>query len=238
MLVRNLALQFTLAFVTLKGAQYGTQSAAINAVLMQFFALIALGLDGIANAVEALVGEVKGQGEALSTAKTKEQATLLQDAEINNKKGNVAAINDLKDLQTSARAGLVEQVLLGIIWSSLTALLYMLIFWLFGVSILALLTDQQVLINATKDYYWVILLLPIVAHWCFLFDGVYVGLTQGKTMRNNMLISTFCVFLPSYFILSEFGNQALWIAMFAFLAARGIGLGSHFVWILLPAHKH
>ncbi|MEQ3653829.1 MAG: MATE family efflux transporter, partial [Glaciecola sp.] len=49
-LFRNLAFQFTLAFVTFTGATLGTQTAATNAILMQFFALIALGLDGVANA--------------------------------------------------------------------------------------------------------------------------------------------------------------------------------------------
>lgn len=216
MLIRNLALQFTLAFVILKGAQFGTQAAAINAVLMQFFALIALGLDGIANAVEALVGDVKGKNDLSAQS----SPTVKSEYKVG--------------LQSIT---LTQQVMLGIFWSSVTALLYVLIFWLLGDAILALLTNQQVLINATMEYFWVILLLPLVAHWCFLFDGVYVGLTEGKTMRNNMLLSTLFVFLPSYFYLAEYGNQALWMAMFTFLAARGIGLGIHFFAILVRAQK-
>jgi MATE family multidrug resistance protein len=205
MLVRNLALQFTLAFIILKGAQFGTQATAINAILMQFFALIALGLDGIANAVEALVGELKGK---------KDRAKRYW--------------QDIGEISLS------DQVMLGIFYSSMTALLYTLIFWFAGASVVALLTDQQILIDAALEYQWVILLLPLIAHWCFLFDGVYVGLTQGKIMRNNMLISTLFVFLPCYLLLSALGNQALWLAMFAFLAARGIGLGAHFWWAVVP----
>lgn len=217
MLVRNLALQFTLAFVTLKGAQFGTQATAINAVLMQFFALIALGLDGIANAVEALVGEVKGKNDSERSSADAEQALLLEN--VQKRRAQMHSLH--------------HQVLLGIIWSSITALFYTLIFWLFVESILSLLTNQQTLIDATMNYMWLILLLPLVAHWCFLFDGVYVGLTQGKTMRNNMLFSTLIAFLPSYFLLSEYGNQALWMALLGFLAARGLGLGVHFYAVVL-----
>lgn len=222
MLVRNLALQFTLAFVTLKGAQFGTQTAAINALLMQFFALIALGLDGIANAVEALVGEVKGKADGQN---------LGSDESAQGKDIKTPAHVDVSNF------GLAQQVNLGLFWSSITALLYTGIFWLFGNAILSLLTDQQSLIDATLEYYWVILLLPIIAHWCFLFDGVYVGLTQGKTMRNNMLMSTVCVFSPTYYALSGYNNQALWGAMFAFLAARGFGLGGHFYLVYLSKQR-
>lgn len=192
MLVRNLALQFTIAFIILKGAQFGTEAAAINAILMQFFSLIALGLDGIANAVESLVGEQKGKNDA---------------------------------------AALRAQVSIGLIWSSVIALLYSLVFWLYGTHIMALLTTQTELISLSLSYAWVIIALPLVSHWCFLFDGVYVGMTQGKTMRNNMLMSTLLGFLPSYYAFvyfAELENQALWIAMMVFLAARGLGLGGHF----------
>jgi MATE family multidrug resistance protein len=194
MLIRNLALQFTIAFIILKGAQFGTEAAAINAILMQFFSLIALGLDGIANAVESLVGEQEGKGD---------------------------------------NASLRQQVRIGLFWSSMIALLYSLIFWLMGENIMGLLTNQAELIRIALEYGWVIIALPLVAHWCFLFDGVYVGMTQGKTMRNNMLISTLLGFLPTYYfctLIVGMENKALWIAMFVFLAARGLGLGGHFLY--------
>ena len=61
---RNLILQGCIAFLIFKGVGFGSMSAAINAILMQFFTLIALGLDGVAYAAEALVGEQKGQKNA------------------------------------------------------------------------------------------------------------------------------------------------------------------------------
>nr|WP_136250843.1 MATE family efflux transporter [Ningiella ruwaisensis] len=218
-LIRNLALQFTLAFVTLKGAQYGAQAAAINAILMQFFALIALGLDGIANAVEALVGEKAGEKAGEKTDK----------------------VHSIFPMQTHPNENaVVKQVQLGILYSTLVAIIYSVIFFVFGSAIIRLLSDQAVLLDAMQAYTWIIILLPLIAHWCFLFDGVYVGLTQGKTMRNNMLISTFFGFLPVYYLLestTNLENQAIWLAMFSFLAFRGFGLAWHFVRVLAPKYN-
>jgi MATE family multidrug resistance protein len=196
-LVRNLALQFTLAFITLRGAQYGAQAAAVNAIILQFFTLIALGLDGVANAVEALVGEAKG-------------------------KRDIPKIN--------------QQVRIGLIWSSIFAMFYSFAFYYLDSPIVKLLTHHQSVIDAMTDYTLVIILLPIVAHWCFLFDGVFVGLSKGKPMRNSMLVSTLLVFLPVWWVFSDGQNMALWFAMLAFLASRGFLLGVYY-WAMATKWK-
>lgn len=198
--VRNLALQFTLAFVTLKGVQYGTSAAAVNAIMMQFFALIALGLDGIANAVEALVGEAKGR----------------------------------KNKQT-----LHQYVKVGLVWSSIFAVIYAILFYMLSDTIVSALTHHNTIQTAMLSYTLVIILLPLVAHWCFLLDGVYVGLGKGKTMRNSMLLSTLLGFLPIWYIFKDLDNMSLWIAMLVFLACRGVFLGGHYLWVyrVLVYHK-
>lgn len=197
-LFRNLALQITLAFITFKGASMGAQVAATNAILMQFFALIALGLDGVANAVEATVGEEKG-------------------------KKNVLALK--------------YQVNAGLLWSSIFAVFYTWIFWQFGVEIIALLTDQRALqLNAT-DYMGLMILLPLIAHWCFLFDGVFVGLSKGKAMRDSMIVSASLGFFLVWWFISELGNQGLWIAMLSFLACRGSILGAWYLYLLRKPQK-
>ncbi|MFQ3251262.1 MAG: MATE family multidrug resistance protein [Glaciecola sp.] len=191
-LLRNLALQLTLAFITFKGASMGAQIAATNAILMQFFALIALGLDGVANAVEALVGEEKGRK-------------------------NIKALN--------------HHVKVGLLWSSLFSVLYAFIFWQFGVQIIQTLTDQPVLQKEASNYLGLMILLPMVAHWCFLFDGVFVGLSKGKAMRDSMILSTVFGFFMIWWFVMDLGNTGLWIALLSFLAFRGAILGSWFVFL-------
>ena len=190
--VRNLALQLCLAFLVLQGAKTGQMTAAINAILLQFFTLIALGLDGIAFAVEALVGEAKGKASQL---------------------------------------GIAMVTLRGLFMSSIVALLYSLIFVVFGDNIIALLTDQTEIQTLAGDYMLIIWLLPLIAHWCFLLDGVFVGLTRGKAMQNSMLFSCVAVYFPTWWYFMEYGNWALWIAMLVFMAARGLSLGGYFSYL-------
>ena len=191
MLLRNLALQACLAFLTIQGARYGQTATAVNAILMQFFVLIALGLDGIAYAVEATVGEAAGAKNA---------------------------------------RGIVRQTHRGLLWSGLFAVGYALIFWFSGRQIIGLLTDIESLQQAAYPYLGMMALLPLVAHWCFLYDGVFVGLTQAKAMRDTMIVSALLVYFPVWYFTQSAGNPALWWALLAFLLARGITLGAIFYW--------
>ena len=194
MFLRNLFLQLCLAFLTFQGARLGQMTAATNAIIMQFFLLIALGLDAVAFAVEALVGEAKGA----------------------------------KD-----RGAIKLATLRGILWSSVFAITYSLLFYFAGGQIITLLTDIPELRVKAEAYMLVVLLLPLVGHWCFLFDGVYIGLTMATVMRNSMFFSAVVVFFPTWWLFSAHGNQALWIAFLAFLAARSITLGGHFSFVYL-----
>lgn len=186
MLVRNLALQLCLAFLTLQGARNGETATAVNAILMQFFVLVALGLDGVAYAVEALVGEAAG-------------------AKNHN--------------------AIIQQTRRGLIWSSLFALAYTFGFYFFGTQIVAMLTSIESLRLATNEYLWLMIWLPLLAHWCFLFDGVFVGLTHSAAMRNSMIMCAVGIFFPVWWVTQQAGNIALWYALLAFLLARGISLG-------------
>lgn len=62
-LVRTVTLLLALAFFTAQGARQGDTVLAANAVLITFLMVISNGLDGFANAAEALVGEAVGQGQ-------------------------------------------------------------------------------------------------------------------------------------------------------------------------------
>lgn len=62
LLVRTVTLLLVLAFFTAQGARQGEVTLAANAVLITFLLVISNGLDGFANAAEALVGEAVGRG--------------------------------------------------------------------------------------------------------------------------------------------------------------------------------
>jgi MATE family multidrug resistance protein len=66
-------------------------------------------------------------------------------------------------------------------------------------------------------------MVPLVSFTAFLWDGIYIGATAGKQMRNAMLISTLGIFFPVYILAGKFlGNHGLWFAFILFMLARGI----------------
>lgn len=71
--------------------------------------------------------------------------------------------------------------------------------------------------------------MPLVSMWCFLLDGVFIGATRGREMRNTMFVAM-AGFFAIWWSLSSLGNHALWAAMLGFMALRGLTLGTLFVY--------
>ena len=67
---------------------------------------------------------------------------------------------------------------------------------------------------------WLAALTPVCGVMAFCFDGVYIGATWARDMRNLMVLSLF-IFLAAWLALRPFGNAGLWGALLAFYAARG-----------------
>lgn len=88
---------------------------------------------------------------------------------------------------------------------------------------LHLLTSQDDVIRNAIPYLPWIFVLPLASFASFIWDGIYIGATSSKAMRNTLLISTFLVFAPAYYILNPiWGNHALWLSIILFSLARGI----------------
>jgi MATE family multidrug resistance protein len=115
-----------------------------------------------------------------------------------------------------------------------TACAFTVLFMLGGELLIGLLTDlAEVRALAVAFLPW-LAALPLVAVWCFLFDGVAVGLTATRGMRDTMILSAGLVYLPLWWATRELGNTGLWLALFAFFAARGLSLGG---WLLAGARR-
>jgi MATE family multidrug resistance protein len=75
---------------------------------------------------------------------------------------------------------------------------------------------------------------PVIALWGYIYDGVFVGTTHAKEMRNSMIASTFLVFIPAWFAFRHLGNHGLWLAFMIFLASRGLGMHLYYRHRVLP----
>jgi len=107
-------------------------------------------------------------------------------------------------------------------WSLLAALFYALLFWLVGNDITALLTDIESVQIVAAALLPLVIALPLVSVWCFLFDGVYIGATAAAAMMVTMGIA-FVIYL---FLLEpmtdKWGLHGLWGAVLVFMAVRGL----------------
>ena len=79
----------------------------------------------------------------------------------------------------------------------------------------------QILDVAGKYIGWVIA-IPMAAALPFLMDGIMVGATLTRILRNSMLLSTAAYFAIYYSLYPVIGNNALWLAFTAYMAIRGI----------------
>jgi len=73
-----------------------------------------------------------------------------------------------------------------------------------------------------REYLAFAALTPLVGAAAFAFDGIYTGATWTRSMRDLMVIA-FLIYAAILLAAGGLGNTALWIALLAFLGARGIG---------------
>ncbi|MEZ9198367.1 MATE family efflux transporter [Shewanella sp. 10N.286.54.B9] len=121
-----------------------------------------------------------------------------------------------------------ESVTLAWAWSAIAAIGFTLFFAGAGSHIISTLTSISQVQQVANDYLIWLIFLPLLAFGSYLFDGVYIGAAQGKIMRNSMIIATFGVFFPTWYLLQDQGNHALWAAMSAFMLARSLTLSAHY----------
>lgn len=121
------------------------------------------------------------------------------------------------------RKSLTKTIRLLFIWGTGISLFFTLLYLLGGNAIFRVLTNNPEVINNARPYFFWVIMVPLVSFTAFLWDGIYIGATAGKQMRNAMLISTLGIFFPVYILAGKFmGNHGLWFAFILFMLARGI----------------
>ncbi len=133
------------------------------------------------------------------------------------------------------REALATAVRVSLKWSLYFAAGFALLYAAGGPVLIRLLTDLPDVRDASIRYLPWLVVSPLVSVWSFLYDGVFVGATRAREMRDIMLISTFVVFLPAWYVLQPLGNDGLWLAFMLFLASRGLGMHGLYRRRLLPS---
>lgn len=128
------------------------------------------------------------------------------------------------------RRSLLSSVRHLIAWGLGLTLLFTVLYAAFGQQFLLIFSDKQDVISATKPYFFWTLIIPVCGFSAFLFDGIFIGATASRTMRNTMFIATLAFFAVWYLLSVSFNtdsefvqNNILWSAFMVYLTSRGLG---------------
>ena len=77
---------------------------------------------------------------------------------------------------------------------------------------------------ATRFGYWLIPVL-LFGSVAYIYDGFFLGLTEGRVLRNSMLFSTIVIFGSVAWVAVVRGdNHILWLSMTLWMASRAVTL--------------
>ncbi|UVJ44570.1 MATE family efflux transporter [Pseudomonas sp. LS1212] len=110
-------------------------------------------------------------------------------------------------------------------WSLLASLAFALLFMLGGHLFIEMQTNIAAVRETAFQYLPYLAVLPLVAVWSYLLDGLFIGATRAREMRNGMLLSV-TIALPLAYAASGLGNHGLWMGFLLFMALRAVTLGA------------
>ena len=108
--------------------------------------------------------------------------------------------------------------------SLFTALIISILYLIFFKQIINVITDVDILrFIAYKHAIWIII-IPPVASFCYQLDGIFIGASQTRDMRNGMMFSVACFIIISIYSTKYFGNHGLWFSLLLFTVLRSLTL--------------
>ena len=118
------------------------------------------------------------------------------------------------------RIAFSDAVRLVLSWGFGFAVVVALVFVVFGPWLIHTMTANENVQQTARDYLWFVVASPLLAVFAFGYDGIFIGATWAREMRNLMILSLLA-FLATWFVLRGLGNTGLWIAMLVLYASRG-----------------
>lgn len=109
-----------------------------------------------------------------------------------------------------------------LLWSFGLSVIYCLIYYYFAETILHLFTTQKNLLKNTIVFMPYIVIMPLFSFLAFIWDGIYIGMTATKAMRNSVLLSLL-LYIGGFYLSKDYNFlYALWINFILFLLYRGL----------------
>lgn len=115
-----------------------------------------------------------------------------------------------------------QAIRLSFLWGMGLASVYALGYYIFDEAIIGLFIGESVDVtvwSTTLSYMPLVVAFCVLATPCYIFDGLFIGLTAASAMRQTMLLA-FAAYLLTYWLLRDFGNTGLWWSLTAFMVYR------------------
>ncbi|MDE0851372.1 MATE family efflux transporter [Yoonia sp.] len=123
------------------------------------------------------------------------------------------------------RAALRRAALLTSGWATATSVLLSICFATFGPMVIDIMATAPDVQSAGRTYLPYMIAAPILGVASWMLDGIFIGATRTKDMRNMMIISALVYYACAFPLMALFGNHGLWIGLLISLVVRGVTLG-------------
>lgn len=197
-LVRSLLLQAAFVSFLFLASDLGDVTLAANQILIQFLEVTAYCLDGFAFAAESFVGQAFG---AAAVPRLRRAAILT------SAWGAGAAV--ALALAFAALGPAVIEVMVGSGEAGTAA-------------------EAEAVRAAARAYLPWMVAAPLVGVACWMLDGIFIGATRTRDMRNMAVVSAAVYAGAVALLLPLFGNHGLWAALMVFFVARALTLGARY----------
>jgi MATE family multidrug resistance protein len=110
------------------------------------------------------------------------------------------------------------------ILSSISGLIISIIFFFTYNLVINLMSDINEIRELSSSYAVWLIILPVISSFCYQFDGIFIGASQTKELRNAMIFSVFSYLLISILLIKFLFNTGIWISLCIFMVLRAVSL--------------
>ena len=110
------------------------------------------------------------------------------------------------------------------ILSSISGLIISIIFFFTYNFVINLMSDINEIRELSSSYAVWLIILPVISSFCYQFDGIFIGASQTKELRNAMIFSVFSYLLISILLIKFLFNTGIWISLCIFMILRAVSL--------------
>jgi MATE family multidrug resistance protein len=110
------------------------------------------------------------------------------------------------------------------ILSTLTGLIISIVYFFLNKYVIELMSDIETIRNLSSSYAVWLVIMPLISSFCYQFDGIFIGASQTKELRNAMIFSVFSYLALSLLLTEIMGNTGIWISLCLFMILRALSL--------------